>query len=79
MMTEIAYCLIHDAFQHGDASGLPAFLKHARSRCAKEIAKHVANFARLTALYDKTPDGEVEAVCDALAAEEDWLAAKLGF
>jgi len=29
----------------------------------------------LKAAYDATPDGEVESICDAMAAEEDWLEA----
>jgi hypothetical protein len=52
-------------------------MRTAKTVRAKKIANHVANFARLKALYDETPDGRVEAVCYDLEAEEDWLQAQL--
>jgi hypothetical protein len=76
MLTATEHTLVRDAFQHGDTSRLPAFLK-AKTARAKKIAKHVTNFARLKALYDETPDGEVEAVCSEMEAEEDWMHAQL--
>jgi hypothetical protein len=79
MLTSAAHALIYNAFQHGDTSGLPEFIKQARGRRAKEIASHVANFAGLQALYERTADGEADAVCVGLEAEEDWFATQLRF
>jgi hypothetical protein len=78
IMTDAAHDLVYNAFQHGDVSGLPEFLKRAKSRRTREIAAHVANFARLKSLYDRT-DGEADAICDEMAREENWLEAQLGF
>jgi hypothetical protein len=37
----------------------------------------VLRLERLRALYDSTPDGEVEAICDEMEREEDWLRSQL--
>jgi hypothetical protein len=79
MLTAATHTLIYDGFQHGDVSGVPAFCQQAQSRRAKEIGEHLANFAKLKSLYDRTPDGETDAVCEEMEAEEDWLARQLGF
>jgi hypothetical protein len=79
IMIDAAHDLVYNAFQHGDVSGLPEFFKRAKSRRAREIAAHVANFARLKSLYDRTPDGEADAICDEMEREENWFEAQLGF
>jgi hypothetical protein len=42
MLTATEHKLVHDAFQYGDASGLPVFMRTAKTARAKKIAEHVA-------------------------------------
>jgi predicted dithiol-disulfide oxidoreductase (DUF899 family) len=72
-MNQAAHNLMFDTFHHNDMSGLEAFAKRAKGRRSREIAEHVAGLQTLMALYDRTPDGDAETVCEAIERKEDWL------
>jgi hypothetical protein len=67
----------------GDTSGLHAYKRklaesarrfdHGDFTYLKEIGEHVSRLQTLNAIYDGTPEGEAESICDEVAAEEDWL------
>jgi hypothetical protein len=78
VLTTATYNLMYNVLL-GNFSGLSAFVKRTKGKRAEEIARHLANFRWLTFLYERTPDGQTSAICDALAVEEDWIAARLGF
>jgi hypothetical protein len=81
MISEAAHTLIVNAFQEGDTSGLREFCERAKGSRAKEIVGHFENYLNLKKRDDELLDGDeaVEPVCDAIAAEEDWFQAQLGW
>jgi hypothetical protein len=69
--------LMVNAFHHNDTVGVAEFARTARGRHNREVARHLLRLQTLRALYDITADGEVEAICDEMEREEDWLQVRL--
>jgi hypothetical protein len=79
MLSETTRALLEEVVHHGNLRGARAFIKNAKTRCAKEIATHLGSCVRLAARYDRLPDGheDIESVIDAMGVHEDWLGARL--
>jgi hypothetical protein len=79
MLSETTRALLVEVVHHGNLRDVTAFIKNAKTRCAKEIAMHLGSRVRLAARYDRLPDDheDIESVVDAMGVHEDWLGARL--